>query len=234
MIVHSRTPEELLTRRARKLRTRQALLDAALELLEEQSFSSLSLRQVTRAAGVVPTAFYRHFDDLEQLGIALIDESFRTLRAMIRAARTDPRTYEHAIRNSVEILVGYVHDHDTHFRFIARERFGGVAVLRRAIGTEIRLFASDLATDLARFPYLDRWATEDLRLLAGLMVNAMVSTAEAILDAEPADPTAEAEIIATAERQLRMIVLGVPHWRSSGSGWAASPKRVWRGPSQPV
>jgi len=234
MIVHSRTPEELLTRRARKLRTRQALLDAALELLEEQSFSSLSLRQVTRAAGVVPTAFYRHFDDLEQLGLALIDESFRTLRAMIRAARTDPRTYEHAIRNSVEILVGYVHDHDTHFRFIARERFCGVAVLRRAIGTEIRLFASDLATDLARFPYLDRWATEDLRLLAGLMVNAMVSTAEAILDAEPADPTAEAEIIATAERQLRMIVLGVPHWRSSGSGWAASPKRVGRGPSQPV
>ncbi|HYM54133.1 MAG TPA: HTH-type transcriptional repressor FabR [Solirubrobacteraceae bacterium] len=212
--VNSHTPENGATRQERKQRTRQALLDAALELLEEQSFSSLSLRQVTRTAGIVPTAFYRHFDDMEELGLVLIDESFRTLRAMIRAARTDPRTYEHVIRNSVEILARYVHEHDTHFRFIARERFGGVAALRHAIRSEIRLFASDLATDLARFPYLDRWSTEDLQLMAGLMVNAMVSTAEAILDAPPRNPTTDAEIIATAARQLRMITLGVPEWRS--------------------
>ena len=102
-------------------------------------------------------------------------------------------------------------------RFIARERFGGVAALRQAIRVEIHLFASDLATDLARFPYLDRWTTDDLQLLAGLMVNAMVSTAEAILDAPPKDPTAETEIIATAGRQLRMITLGVPQWRSSAA-----------------
>ncbi len=215
--MHGRTPENGATRQERKQRTRQALIDAALELLEGQSFSSLSLRQVTRAAGIVPTAFYRHFDDMEELGLVLIDESFRTLRAMIRAARADPRTYEHVIRNSVEILVGYVHEHATHFRFIARERFGGVAALRHAIRGEIRLFASDLATDLARFPYLDRWRTEDLQLLAGLMVNAMVSTAEAILDAPPKDPTAEAEIITTARRQLQMITVGVPQWRSSGA-----------------
>ncbi len=213
--MHGRTPTHLATRQERKQRTRQALIDAALELLERQSFSSLSLREVTRAAGVVPTAFYRHFDDMEELGLALIDESFRTLRGMIRAARADPRTYEHAIANSIEILVDYVHEHDTHFRFIARERFGGVAALRHAIGAEIRLFASDLATDLARFPYLDRWSTEDLQLLAGLMVNAMVATIEAILDAPPHDPNAEAEIIAAARRQLRMIVLGVPQWRST-------------------
>jgi AcrR family transcriptional regulator len=217
MIVHVRTPEHGGTRQERKQRTRRALLDAALELLEEESFSSISLRQVTRRAGVVPTAFYRHFDDMEELGLVLIDESFRTLRAMIRAARADPGAYEGAIANSVEILVEYVHEHEAHFRFIARERFGGVAALRHAIRGEIRLFASDLATDLARFPYLDRWSTEDLQLLAGLMVNAMVATAEAILDAAPQDPTAEAEIIATARRQLQMITLGVPQWLSSGA-----------------
>jgi AcrR family transcriptional regulator len=215
--VNDRTPLNGATRQERKQRTRRALLDAALELLGEQSFSSLSLRQVTRAAGVVPTAFYRHFDDMEELGLVLIDESFRTLRAMIRAARANRRTGEHVIRDSVQILVEYVHEHDTHFRFIARERFGGVAALRHAIRSEIRLFASDLATDLARFPYLDRWSSEDLQLLAGLMVNAMVSIAEAILDAPPKDPTAEAEIIATAERQLLMITLGVPQWRSPGA-----------------
>lgn len=215
--MHDRTPENGTSRQARKQRTRQALIDAALALLEEQSFSSLSLRQVTRAAGIVPTAFYRHFDNMEELGLVLIDESFRTLRAMLRAARADRRTYEHVIGNSVEILVGYVHEHDTHFRFIGRERFGGVAALRHAIRGEIRLFASDLATDLARFPYLDRWSTEDLQLLAGLMVNTLVSTAEAILDAPSKDPATDARISATARRQLRMITLGVPEWRSPAS-----------------
>ena len=54
VIVHGRTPENGATRQERKQRTRQALLDAALELLEEQSFSSLSLRQVTRGGGHRP------------------------------------------------------------------------------------------------------------------------------------------------------------------------------------
>lgn len=215
--MNSRTPEVAGTRQERKQRTRRALLDAALELLEEQSFSSLSLRQVTRAAGIVPTAFYRHFDDMDELGLVLIDESFRTLRAMLRDARVDPGAYENAIRNSVEVLVREVHAHDAHFRFIGRERFGGVAALRHAIRGEIRLFASELATDLARFPYLDGWSTEDLQMLAGLIVNAMVSTAQAILDAPPEDPAAEAEIIETAERQLRLIMLGVPQWRSGAA-----------------
>jgi len=217
MTVHRRTPKDAATRQERKQRTRQALLDAALELLEERSFSSLSLRRVTRAAGIVPTAFYRHFEGMEELGLALIDESFRTLRAMLRAARADPRTYEHMISHSVEILVGYVHEHDAHFRFIARERFGGVASLRHAIRAEIRLFAGDLATDLARLPHLDRWSTEDLQLLAGLMVNTMVSAAEALLDAPAGDPTAEAEVSAAARRQLRMITLGVPQWHSASA-----------------
>jgi AcrR family transcriptional regulator len=218
--VHVRTPDNGATRQERKQRTRQALIDAALALLESQSFSSISLRQVTREAGVVPTAFYRHFEDMEELGLALIEESFRTLRAMLRDARADPRTYEHLIRNSVELLVTYVHEHDAHFRFIARERFGGVAALRYAIALEIRMFASDLAVDLARFPNLERWSSEDLQLAAGLMVNTMVSTAEAILDAPEEDPAADAEISATARRQLRMIALGASQWRSAGIGSA--------------
>jgi len=213
--VNDRTPEDGAVREARKQRTRRALLDAALDLLEEGTFASLSLRQVTRSAGVVPTAFYRHFENMEELGLVLIEESFGTLRAMIREARADPRTNEHVIRNSVAILVGYVHEHASHFRFIAGERFGGMTVLRRAIRTEIRLFASDLATDLARMPGFQAWSAEDLQLMASLMVDTMVSTAHAIIDAPASDEAAEAEIIKAARRQLGMITLGVPDWRSS-------------------
>lgn len=211
--VNTETP---LTRAAQKERTRIALLDAALRLLESKSFGSLGLREVTREAGVVPTAFYRHFDSMEELGLVLIDDSFRTLRRMIRDARSEPLAYGHVIRSSAEILVRHVHAHRLHFRFIARERSSGVPALRQAIRAEIRLFSSELATDLARFPYLDRWSTEDLGVLATLIVNTMVSTAEAIIDAPSGRPDVEREIVRDAEKQLRLIVLGIPAWRSSG------------------
>ncbi|HKJ35708.1 MAG TPA: TetR family transcriptional regulator [Solirubrobacterales bacterium] len=210
--MNTRAPE---SRAERKRQTRQALLDAALRLLEEQSFSGLGLRAVTREAGVVPTTFYRHFERMEDLGLALIDESFRTLREMIRDARSDPANYEHVIASSVEILVRHVQQNRLHFGFIARERFSGVAEIRHAIRAEIRLFGSELATDLARFPYMREWGTEDLQVMAGLIVNAMVSIAEEVLDAPAGGPEAVQEIRRIAEKQLRMIVIGAPAWQSS-------------------
>lgn len=213
--MHTHSPRTQGSRQERKARTRQALLEAALRLLEDRSFDNLSLREVAREAGVVPTAFYRHFESMEELGLALIDESFRTLRQMLRTARTGTVLYEDVIRGSVQILVQHVHVHRTHFRFIARERSTGVAAMRRAIRNEIRLITSELAVDLSRFPYMDRWSTDDLQMAAGLFVNSMVSIVEAILDAPPDDPEAEAEIIGTAERQLRLIALGVTQWKST-------------------
>ena len=204
-----------VTRREQKERTRVALLDAALRLLASKSFGSLGLREVAREAGVVPTAFYRHFDSMEELGLALIDDSFRTLRRMIREARSQDLAFEHVIHDSVEILVQHVHAHELHFRFVARERSSGMPALRQAIRAEIRLFSSELATDLGRFPFLDRWSTEDLGVLATLIVNTMVSTAEEIVEAPSGRPHAEREIVRRAEKQLLLIALGVPAWRST-------------------
>src|SRR5512142_170464 len=132
----SRSGSATRTRRTqaeRRQHTRQALLDAALLQIEAgESFDALSLRSVARAAGVVPTAFYRHFASLDELGLALVDESFRTLRAMLRDAR-EHLPPEHVIRRSVEILVDHVREHRPHFLFVVRVGSTGNAVLRQAI-----------------------------------------------------------------------------------------------------
>jgi AcrR family transcriptional regulator len=201
------------TRTERKQITRRALLDAALRLLEDGSFAALSLRQVAREAGVTPTAFYRHFDDLEQLGLVLVSESFGRLREMIRDARAELEP-EHIVRRSAETLVRCVLEQRVHFRLLARERFSGVASLRQAIRAEFRLFASELATDLARFAPLDHWSTEDLGVLANLMVGAMISIAEAVLESPPAGPHEEQAAIDAAQKQLLMILVGARGWRS--------------------
>ena len=200
----------------RKQRTRQALLEATLHLMEgDKSFGSLSLREVTREAGIVPTAFYRHFRDMEELGLALVDECFHTLHQMIRSVRVSPLPSERVIRGSIEVLVRHIHQNRSHFQFIARERYGGVSALRLAVRREIKLFVSELATDLARFPGLNRWSTEDLHMLAELMVGAVVSTAEAILSVPPQRPEEEQDITRMVEKQLRLIALAIPNWRSA-------------------
>jgi AcrR family transcriptional regulator len=210
-------------RAERKQRTREGLLDATLRLLDDRAFGSLSLREVTREAGIAPAGFYRHFEDMDDLGLALVDESFRRLRRLLRAAREDGSDDKGAIRASVAILLRNVHEHPLHFRFIARERSSGVPALRRAIRGEIRLFSGELATDLARYPRLRDWSSDDLQMIAALMVDTMVATVEALLDAPPDDVLAEQEIGTTAERQLRLIVLAIPRWRSVASGASALP-----------
>lgn len=202
------------TQAERRQHTRQALLDAALlEMQAGVSFDALSLRSVARTAGVVPTAFYRHFASLDELGLALVEQSCRTLRAMLRSAREEPAAKD-IIRRSVQILMAHVRARPQHFAFVARVRCTGNGVLRHAIRNEIRLFTSELATDLARFPVLREWTTDDLQMLAGLLVNTMIATIEAMLDLPVAAPDAEDELARRAEKQLRLTMLAVPHWRS--------------------
>lgn len=202
--------QDNLSREERKEATRRAIIAAALKLLEDGSFSGISLREVTREAGIVPAAFYRHFETMDALGLVLIDESFRALREMLRSGRAGQLDPKRIIESSVDILFNSVTERREHWRFISRERNSGVTVVRYAIRTEIRLITSELAIDLARIPGLQAWSAEDLNVLAGLFVNAMIVTAESIEDAN--DPKALEDIKQTARKQLRMIAVGVAGW----------------------
>lgn len=202
---------EPVSRQERKQRTRQGLLDAALELLSDRPFASLSLREVAKAAGIVPTAFYRHFTSMDELGIVLVEEATRTLREMIRSARTDPASSRRMISASVRTLRDHVRKHEDHFRFLTRERYNGTGPVARAIEVELRMFAGDLAIDLARLDPLRTWTTDDLHMLADLIVTVMLATIVELLEARPGQ---DDQIAALAERRLRLIMLGVPHWKS--------------------
>jgi len=199
------------SRRERKERTRHALLSSTLRLLSRHSFESISLREVTRESGITPTAFYRHFAGMEDLGLALVDEAFGTLHDMVRTARSDVSTYDDVIRRSVKIVVAHVREHHDHMRFIARERYGGVRRLRRAIRMELDLFANELAVDLSRFPELSGWTRSDRQMFADLLVETVVSAVGRLTEARPEE---EGEIARRIEKQLRLVVIGVPAWRS--------------------
>lgn len=196
-----------------KQKTRDALLEAVLDLLAEgRSFSSLSLREVTRAAGVVPTAFYRHFEEMDDLGLGLVSEWSEALRTMMRQARNAPLPSDHLVRNSVDTFFEFVREHRLLFIFLVRERTGGSARVRDALENSIQLFCADLATDLARMPPLAHMATPDVQLLADLIVNTVFGALGLFINART--PEAEDTIARRVERQLHMIFLGARQWRS--------------------
>ena len=62
-------------REERKQQSRQAIMEAVLQLCSAgRAFSSISLREISRQIGLVPTAFYRHFQDMDELGLDLVDQ----------------------------------------------------------------------------------------------------------------------------------------------------------------
>lgn len=198
-------------RQAQKQKTRQALLDAALQLLEEQSLSSLGLREVTRAVGVAPTAFYRHFRDMADLGVALVEEALDSLHTTLVSllAATGDGDSEERIAATVELIVAYVRTHPAHVRFIAREQHGGVQAVRSAIGGQLTLFAQEVRGQFAQEPESAGWDEDDLLMLARMYVDHMVMTASALLEAAP---DAQEGVAAGARRRLRLVSLGRRHW----------------------
>lgn len=203
----------MTTRVEQKERTRRAILDAALDLSAESTLAAVSLRQVAKQVGIVPTAFYRHFDSVDALGLALVDESFASLRTMLRDLRRGDPAFADIVDRSVTILVDHVHDRREHFAFIVRERGAGPRQVRAAIQHQIELAERELATDLARLPGTERWSAEDLQVLANLIVTAMVATAESILGAE-GRPDVEKALVERARTQLRMVLVGALSWQS--------------------
>lgn len=198
-------------RQAQKQKTRQALLDSALELLEEQSLSSLGLREVTRAVGVAPTAFYRHFRSTADLGVALVEEALGSLHPMIGDTVSAAGDSGERIERAVDLIAHHVETHPAHVRFIARERHGGVQPVRRAISDQLARFAQEVRVELAKHPESEGWSDDDL-LMLGLYVDQMLMTASLFLEALEASEEERERVARVAGRQMRLIAIGRRNW----------------------
>jgi AcrR family transcriptional regulator len=203
-----------LSRQEQKEQTREALLDAALALSLEEGFAQISIRQITRAAGVVPTAFYRHFDSMDEVGLALVERSFAALRQMMRDAQREPGLVDDLITTSIDILATSVKANREHFAFVARERLGGSAPVRDAVQRELELFISETAVAIRVLPVVSTWSIEDVMALSGLFVRNMVFRAEQLIALPDGRADLEAEVKRKARREMLMIVFGVSNWKS--------------------
>ncbi|MGW4247657.1 TetR family transcriptional regulator [Nocardia sp. NPDC004722] len=199
--------EQAATRVERKERTRAALLDGTLALAADRGFAALSLREIARSAGIVPTAFYRHFTSLDELGTTLVEAGVRQLRLALREMRRTPNS---TLAQTVRFVFEQVDGNRDLWGFLIRERHGGSAALRGAISVEMQLIERELVVDLSRVRALDSWSPDDLELAADLIVSTVADRIADYLMAESRESTRTVE---RAVLQVRLIALGMGAWR---------------------
>jgi len=211
-----RKTKEDLTRTERKDLTRGSLLQAALALIGEgRSFTSLGIREIAREAGLVPNAFYRHFRNTDELGLALVEEVGITLRRLLREARQPQPNARQSdvVRQSVEVYHQYVLHNRLQFLFISSERAGGSRTLRMAIRNHVSHFTNEMAQDIRRLGLFPDMSTASLQLVCGLIATSMLAAAPEILDLPADQPLLAAEMTDNFVQQLHIILLGASGWK---------------------
>ena len=195
-----------VSRKKQKEETRQKLMDAATaELASGRSFDTLSLREIAKLAGIAPTSFYRHFHDMEGLGLALIEEHAAGLLTLMHSVREQASEGRSVIRASVETLFDYIFSNQGMSRMILQESMARESTFRKAAEKLFVTMSSDLADFLV-------WDAEQRgvplshpQLAANSAVAILFTTGIALLNTpvKDRDRRIEAAIV-----QLRMIMRG--------------------------
>lgn len=192
-----------MNRQEQKLRTRRSIIEAAFSLLDEhRSLSSISLREVARAAGIAPTSFYRHFKDIDELGLTLVDEAGLALRQLMRQARLRIASGGGVISTSVDTFMEFITANNNVFRLLLREHTGTSNAFRAAVLREIQHFnveLTDYTIATTGLPY------KIANLQAEAMVKLVFSAGAEALDATNGQKKKVADRV---KLQLRFVANG--------------------------
>jgi TetR/AcrR family transcriptional regulator, fatty acid biosynthesis regulator len=181
-----------------KDRTREELLRAALRLGAAHGFASLGLREVAREALIAPTSFYRHFEDMEALGLAIIRDKVEPFLREWVDAPSDPQlepghgsaapvaVSAHAVASACVGSLWQAVDSDPELiRFILAERVGSSAALRAALREACAAPGHSLLATLSI-----RKRSRALLDAADLVTVLLLDAAAQLLDTDSADRTA--------------------------------------------
>jgi len=170
---------------------RQRLMEAALQLAATtRSLASLGLREVARQAGLNPNTFYRHFNDFDELGLAVIEQLSGQLREGLRERRRRPaeaglrldnpadpveawRKAQDVVRESVALVLDFVTEHRTAYVVGIREMHGSSPVLRKALRQVLDDIGEDMTEDVLGALQLPLLQREDVAEISQLVIRQM-------------------------------------------------------------
>jgi AcrR family transcriptional regulator len=101
---------------------RNAIIEAAGELLLEAGYEAFSLRKVAERVGYSATAIYRHFADKDALLYAVTEEGFRLFTARLRAAAAGGSDPFDRLQAMGSAYIDFGLEHPVFYRVMFMER----------------------------------------------------------------------------------------------------------------
>ena len=194
--------------------SKEELFHATLNLIGPQkSIASLSLREIAREAGIAPNSFYRHFKDIDELAIALIERAGMVLRQIIRQARlqASPKT-QSIVRSSVEVFIQQLDTDEGYLSLLLREGYTGSPSYKAAVERQLIFFQQELHEDLIRIEQVNDRKISHANIAAKAITQLVFNMGAKVIDVSPEQRTqvADQTII-----MIRMILEGARNLNKS-------------------
>ncbi|WP_180053605.1 HTH-type transcriptional repressor FabR [Acinetobacter sp. YH12236] len=189
--------------------TKEELFQAALNLIGPQkSISSLSLREVAREAGIAPNSFYRHFKDIDELAIELIDRAGIVLRQILNESRLKASKQNSIIRSSVEVFIAQLDADEGNLSLLLREGYTGSKSYKQAVERQLNYFQQELQEDLIRLERLNNKKLFHPEIAARAITQLVFNMGANVIDMAPEN---RKEIAEQTMIMIRMILEGARH-----------------------
>ncbi|MEE2732309.1 MAG: TetR family transcriptional regulator [Pseudomonadota bacterium] len=196
------------TRSDRKEATRRRILGAALQLVEDgRSPDALGLREVARAAGMAAPSLYNHFADMDELGLALVDESLLRLRAAARGARKEIMNQEAevALKTLLQQFGRAVAHFEPVLRLLILQWFNPNPEYRRIIRRELSIMRREMASDMSDAAVRRGLGKSRYEVESDAIFSLLITYVLNVLDM---GKEKREQRLAMLERQMLMMVLG--------------------------
>jgi AcrR family transcriptional regulator len=186
--------------------SREDIIAAALKLLgPSRSVSTLSLREVAREAGIAPNSIYRHFHDLDELAVALIELAGQSLRQIIGEARQRATSEHSVVQGCTDAFMDQLRADDRLLHILLREGTVGSDAFKHAVERQLNFFEDELRLDLIRLARLKKTGLYEPALTAKAITRLVFSMGATALDL-PEDKYPE--LNEQSVLMVRMIIVG--------------------------
>lgn len=203
-----KTPKLSRQRTGRKEATRQRILAAALQLVEEgRSPSELGLREVARAADMAAPSIYNHFADMDELGVALVDECLMRLRSAVRSARKlmANKNIEQTLKLLLQQFLLYINEFEPVLRLLIMQWFNPNLQYRKTIRREMSIMRKDFAENMKQSAITKGVDRGDFALESDAIFSLLITYILNVMDMDK--PKRQKRLI-ILEQQMLMIVIG--------------------------
>ncbi len=206
--------------REQKEKTSQALIQSALELCAEEGYASLSLRSVARKAGIAPTSFYRHFREIDELGVAMVDQAKELLDGCLEQARekmkfpaVKQKDAAQSLFKSIDCIARPLADtffecfrkNSQLLHLFFQEQTGSSKTMRVAISAAMDQLNSALENTLKRLTKTSGYGLGDTGLIAEAMITIVSHSGLEMTTFQDDDPV---DIAERAIQKMNFLLLG--------------------------